>query len=146
MYGLSLWVRVGLGFSRWLWGDPRLPVQCSAQTPGFIPFNLRHLITALEGGSEFSITSSARSSRVQACIWKWFYPAFVLPWRVSSSEEDALQGNHGCGVAGALGSTLQMAEGLWWMCFQVVLLPQHLGGRQKLEPGRGRRSTYWKYS
>lgn len=35
LYGLSLWVRVGLGFRRWLWGDPRLPVQCSAQAPGF---------------------------------------------------------------------------------------------------------------
>lgn len=77
--GISLWIRVGLGLGRWLWGDPRLPVQSSAQTPGFVPFKFRHLIIALEGGSEFSITSSVGNSRVQAWIWRWIYPAFVLP-------------------------------------------------------------------
>lgn len=62
--GTSLCIRIELGMSRWLWGDPRVPVQSSAQTPGFVPFKFRHLIIALERGIEFSITSSV-GSRVQ---------------------------------------------------------------------------------
>lgn len=145
--GTSLWMRVGLGLSRWLWGDPRLPVQSSAQTPRFVSFKFRHLITALEGGNEFSVTSSLRSSRVQACIWSWLYPAFVLPQGESLPQKKVLSRETTAMVEQVpWGSALQMAEGLRWMCFQVAPLPQSLGGRQKLEPGRGRRSNYWKYS
>lgn len=53
----------------------------------------------------------------------------LCPATEDVSSSDVLQGNHGYGGAGALGSALQMAEEQWWMCFQVAPLPQSLGGR-----------------